>query len=158
VCGVLWLPHLRPTLLVSRSCARWQTLTDIREIEQKLAEVIELERRADEELERQRTVIAAGRGGVDTEVLSLVAELEHIAPAIRSVASSTVSEAESVIARTRALDSAHSRVQKVRVARQPCPPLRSVSRLLDCSSARLLVCICVLSATSRGVSLLECCG
>ena len=94
-------------------CRCVQTLTSVEDIKRYFALVEKEENRIEEELRVKRQACARIKV-LDDDVVRVVADLEAFAPRVRTAASSTVTEAEAVIAKTRMLDAAHSRVQQVR--------------------------------------------
>jgi hypothetical protein len=84
----------------------------VEEIKKYFALVEREESRIEEEL-RQKRQACCRIQVLDEDVVRVVADLEAFAPRVRTAASSTVTEAEAVIAKTRQLDAAHSRVQQV---------------------------------------------
>ena len=90
-----------------------QTLTNVDDIKRYFVMLEEEEAKMEEELRTKRAACAAVPL-VDAALVRVVADMEAFAPRVRAAASSTVTEAESVIAKTRMLDAAHSRVQQVR--------------------------------------------
>ncbi len=89
------------------------TLTDIAEIRKCLLDADAMEKALNIDIAEA----CAGIGPLlylDADVLRTVTELDKAAPGIHSTATSTVTEAERIISRTRQLDAAHARVQQVR--------------------------------------------